>query len=67
LSPQVAGHDPFLELEAVKEQRRVERLATGDRVLKQALSDESGHALETLFTDCANVGPPAQCSRRSGQ
>jgi hypothetical protein len=37
------------------------RLATGDRVLtRQALSDENGHALGTLFTDCTNVGRPAQ-------
>jgi hypothetical protein len=40
---------------------RGERLAMGDRVLtRQALLDENGGALGTLFTDCANVGRRAE-------
>lgn len=40
---------------------RGERLATGDRVITtQALSDERGKRVGTLYADCANVGPPAE-------
>lgn len=44
----------------VRPSTRGERLAHGDRVLtRQALFNEDGGALGTLFTDCANVGRAA--------